>query len=49
MTIDVERLEVADGKTIELLTPLSDANRDADAKAFAVLTDLRARANVPVV
>ena len=25
------------GKTVELLTPLSDANRDADARAFAAL------------
>ena len=25
------------GKTLELLTPLSDANRDADARAFAAL------------
>ncbi len=31
------RAQVAGGKSIELLTPLSDANRDADARAFATL------------
>jgi beta-galactosidase GanA len=37
---DFERLPRARtqvGKTLELLTPLSDANRDADARAFAAL------------
>ena len=31
------RAQVASGKSIELLSPLSDANRDADARAFAAL------------
>ncbi|MGD1074139.1 MAG: beta-galactosidase, partial [Bryobacteraceae bacterium] len=31
------RAQVAGGKSIELLTPFSDANRDADARAFAAL------------
>jgi hypothetical protein len=31
------RAQTKAGKTVELLTPLSDANRDADAKAFAAL------------
>jgi hypothetical protein len=31
------RIQVRDGKTIELLSTLSDANRDADAHAFAAL------------
>jgi hypothetical protein len=31
------RAQIAGGKGIELLTPLSDANRDADARAFAAL------------
>jgi len=31
------RAQVAGGKSIELLSPLSDANRDADAHAFAAL------------
>jgi hypothetical protein len=31
------RIQVRDGKTIELLSTLSDANRDADARAFAAL------------
>jgi hypothetical protein len=31
------RAQVAGGKSIELLSPLSDANRDADARAFAAL------------
>jgi hypothetical protein len=31
------RAQTKAGKTVELITPLSDANRDADAKAFAVL------------
>jgi hypothetical protein len=31
------RIQVQDGKTIELLSTLSDANRDADAQAFAAL------------
>ena len=31
------RAQVASGKTIELLSTLSDANRDADARAFAAL------------
>ena len=31
------RARTRDGKTVELLTPLSDANRDADARAFAAL------------
>ena len=31
------RAQIAGGKSIELLTPLSDANRDADAHAFAAL------------
>ena len=31
------RIQVQDGKTIELLSTLSDANRDADARAFAAL------------
>jgi hypothetical protein len=31
------RAQIAGGKSIELLSPLSDANRDADARAFAGL------------
>ena len=31
------RAQIQAGKTLELLTPLSDANRDADAHAFAAL------------
>jgi hypothetical protein len=31
------RAQIQGGKSIELLTPLSDANRDADARAFAAL------------
>jgi len=31
------RAQIQNGKSIELLTPLSDANRDADARAFAAL------------
>ena len=31
------RIQVQEGKTIELLSTLSDANRDADARAFAAL------------
>jgi hypothetical protein len=31
------RAQVAGGKNIELLSPLSDANRDADARAFAAM------------
>ena len=31
------RAQTKAGKTVELITPLSDANRDADAKAFAAL------------
>ena len=31
------RAQVEGGKSIELLSPLSDANRDADARAFAAL------------
>jgi len=31
------RAQVAGGKSIELLSPVSDANRDADARAFAAL------------
>ncbi len=31
------RAQTAGGKSIELLSPLSDANRDADARAFAAL------------
>ena len=31
------RAQTKAGKTVELLTPLSDANRDADARAFAAL------------
>ena len=31
------RAQVAGGKSIELLSPMSDANRDADARAFAAL------------
>jgi hypothetical protein len=31
------RAQTQTGKTLELLTPLSDANRDADARAFAAL------------
>jgi beta-galactosidase GanA len=31
------RAQIVEGKSIELLTPLSDANRDADARAFAAL------------
>jgi hypothetical protein len=31
------RAQIAGGKSIELLSPLSDANRDADARAFAAL------------
>ena len=31
------RAQIQAGKTLELLTPLSDANRDADARAFAAL------------
>jgi hypothetical protein len=31
------RAQTQAGKTVELLTPLSDANRDADARAFAAL------------
>ncbi len=31
------RVRIQGGKTIELLSPLSDANRDADARAFAAL------------
>ena len=31
------RAQVSGGKTIELLSPFSDANRDADARAFAAL------------
>ena len=31
------RVQIQGGKTIELLSPLSDANRDADAHAFAAL------------
>jgi hypothetical protein len=31
------RARTQSGKTLELLTPLSDANRDADARAFAAL------------
>jgi len=31
------RVQVQNGKTIELLSTLSDANRDADARAFAAL------------
>ena len=32
-----QRIQVQRGKTIELLSTLSDANRDADARAFAAL------------
>jgi len=31
------RAQIAEGRSIELLSPLSDANRDADARAFAAL------------
>jgi len=31
------RAQIQNGKSIELLTPLSDANRDADVRAFAAL------------
>ena len=31
------RAQITGGKSIELLSPLSDANRDADARAFAAL------------
>ena len=31
------RAQTKAGRTVELLTPLSDANRDADARAFAAL------------
>ena len=31
------RIQVRDGKTIELLSTIGDANRDADARAFAAL------------
>ena len=31
------RVQIQGGKTIELLSPLSDASRDADARAFAAL------------
>jgi len=31
------RIQIQGGKTIELLSTLSDANRDADARAFAAL------------
>ena len=31
------RAQTHEGKTVELLTPLSDSNRDADARAFAAL------------
>ena len=31
------RVQVAGGKSIEMLSPFSDANRDADARAFAAL------------
>jgi beta-galactosidase GanA len=31
------RVQIAGGKSIELLSPFSDANRDADAHAFAAL------------
>jgi hypothetical protein len=31
------RTQIAGSRTIELLTPLSDANRDADARAFAAM------------
>jgi len=31
------RTRIAEGKSIELLSPFSDANRDADARAFAAL------------
>ena len=31
------RAQIQTGKTLELLTPLSDSNRDADARAFAAL------------
>jgi hypothetical protein len=31
------RAQIADGRSIELLSPWSDANRDADARAFAAL------------
>ena len=31
------RAQIAEGKSIELLSPWSDANRDADARAFAAL------------
>jgi beta-galactosidase GanA len=31
------RAQVSGGKSIELLSPFSDANRDADARAFAAL------------
>jgi len=31
------RARIAEGRSIELLSPLSDANRDADARAFAAL------------
>jgi hypothetical protein len=31
------RTQIAEGKSIELLSPFSDANRDADARAFAAL------------
>ena len=31
------RAQIAGGKSIELLSPFSDANRDADARAFAAL------------
>ena len=31
------RARIKAGRTVELLTPLSDANRDADARAFAAL------------
>jgi len=31
------RAQIAGGQSIELLSPLSDANRDADARAFAAL------------
>ena len=31
------RLKNSDGRSVEILTPFSDANRDADARAFAAL------------
>jgi hypothetical protein len=31
------RAQIAEGRSIELLSPFSDANRDADARAFAAL------------